>query len=37
MNMSEFAASYSMEQGIFSSRLISQLPLRLRDKARENE
>jgi acetyl-CoA decarbonylase/synthase complex subunit alpha len=37
MNMSEFAASYGMEQGIYSSRLISQLPLRLREKARENE
>jgi len=35
MNMSEFAASYGMEQGIYSSRLISQMPLRLRDKVRE--
>jgi anaerobic carbon-monoxide dehydrogenase, CODH/ACS complex subunit alpha len=36
MNMSEFAASYGMEQGIYSTRLISQTPLRLREKVREN-
>jgi len=35
MNMSEFAASYGMEQGIYSTRLISAMPLRLRDKARD--
>lgn len=35
MNMSEFAANYGMEQGIYSTRLRSQLPLRLRDKAEE--
>jgi acetyl-CoA decarbonylase/synthase complex subunit alpha len=34
MNMSEFAASYGMEQGIYSTRLISGMPLRLRDKVR---
>ena len=32
MNMSEFAASYGMEQGIYSTRLISGMPLRLRGK-----
>jgi acetyl-CoA decarbonylase/synthase complex subunit alpha len=37
MGMSEFAASYGMEQGIYSTRLISQLPLRLRGKAQENK
>ncbi len=35
MNMSEFAGSYGMEQGIYSTRLISATPLRIRDKARE--
>ena len=33
--MSEFAGSYGMEQGIYSTRLRSQLPLRLRDSAEE--
>jgi len=37
MNMSEFAASYGMEQGIYSTRLISGMPLRLRDKVREDK
>ncbi len=36
MNMSEFAASYGMEQGIYSTRLVSQSPLRLREKVRDN-
>ena len=33
--MSEFAGTYGMEQGIYSTRLRSQLPLRLRDSAEE--
>jgi len=33
MNLSEFAANYGMEQGIYSSRIRSQLPLRLRGVA----
>jgi len=37
MNMSEFAANYGMEQGIYSTRLISGMPLRLRDKVREDK
>ena len=35
MTMSEFAANYGMEQGIYCTRLRSQLPLRLRDKAED--
>ncbi len=35
MTLSEFAANYGMEQGIYSTRLKSQLPLRLRDKVEE--
>ncbi|MDM7999161.1 MAG: hypothetical protein QUS33_03940 [Dehalococcoidia bacterium] len=35
MTMSEFAASYGMEQGIYSTRLVSQVPLRLREKVRK--
>ena len=35
MTMSEFAASYGMEQGIYNTRIRSALPLRLRDKAEE--
>ncbi len=35
MTMSEFAASYGMEQGIYCTRLRSQLPLRLRNTVEE--
>jgi acetyl-CoA decarbonylase/synthase complex subunit alpha len=35
MNMSEFAANYGMEQGIYCTRLRSLLPLRLRDTAED--
>ena len=37
MTLSEFAGSYGMEQGIYSTRIRSQLPLRLRDTAKEEE
>jgi acetyl-CoA decarbonylase/synthase complex subunit alpha len=37
MTMSEFAANYGMEQGIYSTRLRSQLPIRLRDVADEGK
>ena len=37
MTMSEFAGNYGMEQGIYSSRLRSQLPIRLRDVADEDK
>lgn len=33
--LSEFAASYGMEQGIYNTRLHSQLPLRFRNKSEE--
>jgi acetyl-CoA decarbonylase/synthase complex subunit alpha len=35
MTMSEFAASYGMEQGIYCTRLRSQMPLRLRDSVED--
>jgi len=35
MTMSEFAARYGMEQGIYCTRLRSQMPLRLRDSIQE--
>jgi CO dehydrogenase/acetyl-CoA synthase complex epsilon subunit len=37
MTMSEFAANYGMEQGIYTTRLRSQLPIRLRDVADEDK
>jgi len=35
MTMSEFAASYGMEQGIYNTRIRSQLPIRLREVAKD--